>query len=190
MDQSVWNRHRFALVAAIVLSAAGLMVSLLPQTAGAVLAGENGRIVMVSGRPPETDATARLYLLPVPSNSVGGGLISNPIVPAGGQYRHPSWSPDRTKVVFANGSGGIYDLFVIDLEAGTGPVQITPTEGAGANNLSEDRPAWSPDGTKIAYEHQPSPGSTDRQIRIQPADDLQLPITTTDLTTAGAPFEG
>lgn len=73
MDQSVWNRHRFALVAAIVLSAAGLMVSLLPQTAGAVLAGENGRIVMVSGRPPETDATARLYLLPVPSNSVGEG---------------------------------------------------------------------------------------------------------------------
>ncbi len=158
--------------------------------AGAVLSGENGRIVLVSGRPPETDATARLYLLPVPSNSSGGGLISNPITPPGGQYRHPTWSPDRTKIAFANGTAGIYDIFVIDLEAGTGPVQITPTEGAGANNLSADRPAWSPDGTRIAYEHQPAPGSADRQIRIQPADDLQLPIPTTDLTAAGAPFEG
>ncbi len=163
---------------------------MLPTPASAVLSGENGRIVLVSGRPPETDATARLYLLPVPSNSVGGGMISAPIVPAGGQYRHPSWSPDRTKIVFANGTGGIFDLFVIDLEAGTGPVQITPTEGAGANNLSADRPAWSPDGNTIAYEHQPSPGSPLRQIRTQPANDLQLPIPTNDLTAAAAPFEG
>lgn len=164
MDQRVWNRHWGALVAAMVLSGALMVLTgLLPAPAQAVLAGENGRIVMVSGRPPETDATARLYLLPVPSNSVGGGTLSPPIVPAGGQYRHPSWSPDRSKIVFANGAGGIYDLFVIDLVAGTGPVQITPTEGAGANNLSADRPAWSPDGSTIAYEHQPSPGSTDRQ---------------------------
>lgn len=190
MVGSVWNRRRFSLASALIVSTIGIFLMLVPSHSGAVLSGENGRIVMVSGRPPETDATARLYLLPVPSNSSGGGLISAPIVPAGGQYRHPSWSPDRTKIVFANGTAGIYDLFVIDLEAGTGPVQITPTEGAGVNNLSADRPAWSPDGSTIVYEHQPAPGSTDRQLRTQPANDLQLPIPTTDLTPAGAPFEG
>lgn len=191
MEHKVWSRGRVAVAAAVALSGVMMvLLGLLPPPAQAVLSGENGRIVMVSGRPPETDATARLYLLPVPSNSVGGGTLSAPIVPAGGQYRHPSWSPDRTKIVFANGTAGIYDLFVIDLEAGTGPVQITPTEGAGANNLSADRPAWSPDGSTIAYEHQPSPGSADRQIRTQPANDLQLPIPTSDLTAAGAPFEG
>jgi hypothetical protein len=191
MEKQVWNLRRVAVAAAIVFSGVAMvLLGLSPTPAGAVLGGENGRIVLVSGRPPETDATARLYLLPVPSNSVGGGTISAPIVPAGGQYRHPSWSPDRTKIVFANGAGGIYDLFVIDLEAGTGPVQITPTEGAGANNLSDDRPAWSPDGTTIAYEHQPSPGSADRQIMTQPANDLQLPIQTSELTAAGVPFEG
>lgn len=166
----------------------GLFVLTLVTPAQAVLSGENGRIVMVSGRPPETDATARIYLLPVPSNSVGIGTLSAPITPSGGQYRHPTWSPDRTKIAYANGTGGVFDIFVQDLAAGTGPVQITPTESP--TNLSEDRPAWSPDGTKIAYEHQPSAASTDRHIRVQSALDLQLPITTTDLTAAGAPFEG
>lgn len=189
MDRTCSTR-RLSMTATALVALAAIFAVVTPDQSRAVLSGENGRIVLVSGRPPETDATARLYLLPVPSNSIGGGMISAPIVPAGGQYRHPSWSPDRTKIVFANGSAGIYDLFVIDLEAGTGPVQITPTEGAGANNLSADRPAWSPDGNTIAYEHQPSPGSTDRQIRTQSALDLQFPITTTDLTTAGAPFEG
>ncbi|MDQ5895183.1 MAG: hypothetical protein QG596_1444 [Actinomycetota bacterium] len=190
MDRTLSSPSRLSMAATFLVALTGILMVMTPDQSKAVLAGENGRIVLASGRPPETDATARLYLLPVPSNSSGGGLISSPIVPAGGQYRHPSWSPDRTKIVFANGAGGIYDLFVIDVEAGTGPVQITPTEGAGVNNLSADRPAWSPDGSTIVYEHQPAPGSADRHLRAQPANDLQLPITTTDLTAAGAPFEG
>lgn len=189
MDRTCSSR-RLSMTATILVAVTGLLMVIAPDQSRAVLSGENGRIVLVSGRPPETDATARLYLLPVPSNSVGIGTISAPIVPAGGQYRHPTWSPDRTKIAFANGTAGIYDIFVIDIEAGTGPVQITPTEGAGANNLSADRPAWSPDGNTIAYEHQPSPGSADRQIRTQPANDFQFPIPTTDLTAAGGAFEG
>jgi Tol biopolymer transport system component len=161
----------------------------VPATAAAVLSGENGRIVLASGR-ASGDPTALLYLLPVPSNSVGGGTISSPITPPGGQYRHPTWSPDRTKIAYANGNSvtGVFDIFVQDLAAGTGPVQITPTETP--VNLSADRPAWSPDGTRIVYEHQPAAASADRQLRVQPANDLQPPFTTTDLTTAGAPFEG
>ena len=124
MDRTRSTRRLSIMVTALV-SLTALFAVVTPDQSRAVLPGENGRIVLISGRPPETDATARLYLLPVPSNSSGGGLISAPIVPAGGQYRHPTWSPDRTKIAFANGSPADgYDLFVIDLEAGTGPVQM------------------------------------------------------------------
>ena len=75
----------------------------LPGTAGAVLAGENGRIVFISGRTSDADATALVHLLPVFSNTTGDGTVSAPITQAGGQYRHPTWSPDRTKIAWANG---------------------------------------------------------------------------------------
>ena len=64
----------------------------LPQTAGAVLSGENGRILFVQG---PTGGNAQLFLLPVPS-STGGGTLSPPITSDAVQHRHPTWSPDRT----------------------------------------------------------------------------------------------
>ena len=154
-------------------------------SAGAVLSGENGRIVFVSGR-SAGDATARIYFLPVPSNTVGGGTLSDPVTPAGGQYRHPTWSPDRTMIAYANGTAGNFEIFVQDVAAGTGPMLLTDA----GDNLSEDRPAWSPDGTRLAWEHQPSPGSADRNIRV--TTDLVPPLNplaVTDLTTS-ATFEG
>src|SRR5438128_524508 len=63
------NRSALAVLLALTVLAA------LPVPANAVLSGtENGRIVMSSGR-GGGDPLARLYLLPVPSNSVGGGTI-------------------------------------------------------------------------------------------------------------------
>ncbi len=174
-----WLALLLALVATLALAG----------PAGAVLSGENGRIVFVSGREVD-DNNARGYLLQVPSNTAGGGTLSSPFTPpASGQFRHPTWSPDRTKIAYANGPGpsGPFDIFVQDLVANT-LSQVTPTETP--VNLSDDRPAWSPDGTRLAYEHEPAAASTDRHIRVQSALDLSLPVTTTDLTTAGAPFEG
>lgn len=179
----------------LTLVAAGVAAISLVATASPAVAdqpGENGRIVFLSGRAPQTDATARLYLLPVPGSG-GGGTLSGPIVPAGFQYRHPSWSPDRTKIVFAYGdnAGGVYDIFVLDLTDGSGPVQISPTESP--VNLSADRPTWSPDGTTIVYEQQTAAGSADRFLRRQSTSDLVPPINPagiSDLTAPGAPFEG
>ena len=56
----------------------------------------------------------------------------------------PSFSPDGKRVVFAALAGGFTDLFVYDLEAGA------------LRRLTEDayadlQPAWSPDGTPIAF---------------------------------------
>ena len=66
------------------------------------------------------------------------------------QHRHPTWSPDRTKIAFAEGPGGAtgYDIYTFDLTTpGATPQNITNSSG-----VTDDRPAWSPDGTRIAYE--------------------------------------
>ena len=172
----------FAVVVGIATLAA------LPIAANAVVPGENGRIVMVSGR-DNGDALARVHLLPVFSNTTGDGTVQSAFTPVGGQYRHPSWSPDRTKVVVANGVADNnpatqnFDLFVYDFEANTlAPLDATQL----GDSLSSDRPAWSPDGTRIAYEHQPTDNSTERNIMVKTFGSA---APATPLTT-GAPIEG
>src|SRR5207253_271642 len=92
----------------------------------------------------------QLYLRSVTS-STGAGSTTGPLVTGlTDQHRHPTWSPDRTKVAFAEGPGGAtgYDIYILDLTTPNAtPQNITNTSGT-----TEDRPAWSPDGTRIAYE--------------------------------------
>ena len=128
--------------------AAVLALVALPQLAGAVLSGANGRIVFASGR-DVSDAEARLHFWSVPANPLDP-FVSLTLTPTPGvQHRHPTWAPDRTRIAYARGAGGVFDIFIQDLTAppGAQPVNITNTPA-----VSEDRPAWSPDGTRIAYE--------------------------------------
>ena len=64
----------------------------------------------------------------------------------------PSWSPDGTKIAFLSKRGAAdpdrtinNDLWVIDAKAGAAPRPVTKTPFA-----ESGRPAWSPDGTRIA----------------------------------------
>jgi dipeptidyl aminopeptidase/acylaminoacyl peptidase len=149
----------------------------LPQTAGAVLSGINGRIVLSSGRGQTDDSTSKLYLRPA-FGGVGAGSASLITTATGtGQHRHPTWSPDRTKIAYAEGptTNSNFDIFILDL---TDP-NATPQNITNSNNVTDDRPAWSPDGTRIAFESENTDGSNQLNIKIYNVGSGQ----TTDLTS-------
>jgi Big-like domain-containing protein/WD40 repeat protein len=188
------GRPRWGLLVGASLAA----LAALPATASAVLSGTNGRIVFASGRGATAgdDSTAKLFLRPT-IGSIGAGTAS-PIPTATGanQHRHPTWAPDRTMIAYAHGDNNCRPddvgmqpestncaLYVLDL---TDP-NATPQNITGIDNIADDRPAWSPDGTKIAYETELADNSGQEDIVIDEA-----PFGSPDLNltnTAGA-FDG
>lgn len=116
------------------------------------LPGPNGKIVFASGRANSNfpspangdDNHARIWVADYPSGTPGQVTSE----PGNVQDRHPDWSPDHKKIVYAEGTAfnvnGNYSLWIKDLVTGS------QTEFAPAAD-HQDHPAWSPDGTKIAY---------------------------------------
>jgi Tol biopolymer transport system component len=149
----------------LVAAAFVFLFAVLPATAGAVLSGTNGKIVFLSGRGETNDDTANLYL----RDAIGGQAqgTATPITTATGdlQHRHPTWSPDRTKIAYAYGTApptSNFDIYVLDL---TDP-NATPQNITNSNNVTDDRPAWSPDGTKIAFESENADATNQLNIKL------------------------
>jgi dipeptidyl aminopeptidase/acylaminoacyl peptidase len=70
----------------------------------------------------------------------------------------PAWSPDGRRIAFVSrrrpdfDRDDNYDLYVVDAEASATPRQVTTFEGADMNpDWGSRAPAWSPDGSMIAY---------------------------------------
>jgi Tol biopolymer transport system component len=112
--------------------------------------------------------------------------VASPIPTAtgAGQHRHPSWSPDRTRIVYARGDNATanYDLYVLDL---TDPT-ATPQNITNSNAVTDDRPAWSPDGSRIAFESENVDGSGQLNIKIY---DVGSGNTTNLTSTNAATYE-
>ena len=91
------------------------------------------------------------FLIYVTTPSGGEGTQISGAVAAQDHERFPAWSPDGEELVFANrvdvvdsGSNRLPVLYRMDRD-GSSRAELWPTEGAVA-------PAWSPDGTRIAYQ--------------------------------------
>jgi len=110
-----------------------------------------------------------------------------PVAWFGGNFLHPDWSPDGTKIIFWN--------FMLDYVLfATQPGKTCARSMGKCSRIVDDplpvfayAPVWSPDGTKIAYEH----GTFTTSVRtgdIWVADaDGSNPIQVTNLASAQTP---
>jgi Tol biopolymer transport system component len=171
----------------LALAATLAVVLVLPSAAGAVLSGWNGRMLFVSGRgdADNNDSTAKIYLQEF-FGDTAAGPAGTTVTPTNGiQHRHPTWSPDRTKIAYAAGDAATknFDIYVLDLTMpGAVPQNIT-----NSNNVTEDRPAWAPDGKHIAFESEVTDGSNQQDILVT---EYPTGVAALFLTSTSAIFEG
>src|SRR3954447_17007498 len=114
-------RSRTRVVIVLFVLAASMA---LAAPAGAVLSRTNGRIVFTKG---PGFGNAQLFLRTT-IGSGGGGATTGPLATGLAlQHRHPTWSPDRTRIAFASGpAAGPFDIYTLDLT----------TPGATAQNIT------------------------------------------------------
>ena len=62
-----------------------------------------------------------------------------------GGVREPAWSPDGTKIAYAQFQNGAFDVFVTNADGTGTPTNLTNSPG------HDHMPAWSPDGSKIVF---------------------------------------
>ncbi len=96
----------------------------------------------------------------------------------------PAWNPDGTKIAFQSnrnltpgGNASQLDIYVINAD-GTGETRLT------TDTTNEAQPAWSPDGTKIAFV---SDRDGNNEVYLMNADGTGVTRLTTNLTADEQP---
>ena len=97
--------------------------------------------------------------------------------------RSPSWSPDGTRLVFfSNRRGAGFELWVVNAN-GSGLVRLTTSIQIGGDSQgpifsADTDPAWSPDGSKIAFSS--NRNGPDNELYVMNADGSNPLILTND----------
>lgn len=155
----------FSVLLAIVAAAVPLVLA-GTSPAEAAFPGTNGRIAF--------EANGDIWL--TDSRGVDAFHV-NLTNSAGATDYNASMSPDGRKVAFQSDrdEGVDFEIYTLDIYTGT-LTQVTD------NTVQDGNPAWSPDGTRLAYEEQRTdPGRTDRDIFTRNANGTG---TATDVTPA------
>ena len=140
-------RIHLGLGATVVLLGAASTLSAAPGATAAAWPGAEGVVAYVSGNPDHANA---LDIYAIARDGSGRVNLTND--PARDQ--DPAWSPDGTKIAFASGRDEVkMDIWVADAD-GSDPRNLTPLTDTTESGEAGTEPAWSPDGTKIAYSYQ------------------------------------
>jgi dipeptidyl aminopeptidase/acylaminoacyl peptidase len=101
-----------------------------------------------------TDKREHLYLFEI------AGRKSTQLTSGASDEQLPAWSPDGKRIAYVTKRGPDpdrhlnWDIYVIEARAGAEERQVTRFAGADNDPTLESRPAWSPDGKRIAYVQQ------------------------------------
>ena len=149
-----------------VMNASGENAARLTEIAtddyGPAWSPDGTRIAFVSTR----DGNAEIYVM----NADGTSPVR--LTSDNAYDSDPAWSPDGSRIAFGSNRGGIGGIWVMNAD-GSGLRRLTSNNpDCGFDVCPGDwQPAWSPDGTRIAFSHGSSSGGYEyRHIFIVNAD--------------------
>ena len=120
-----------------------------------------GDIVFTSNR----DGNNEIYVM----NTDGTEPVN--VTSNGANDRHPSWSPDGSRIVFTSDrDNGTNDIYIVAIDT----LNVTRLTSDSGNN---SQPVWSPDGNKIAFT---SDRTGDNDLFVMNADGSEQTQLTTD----------